>query len=204
MNPHTHARVGMAVFIFNGHNEFIIGQRKGSHGAGTWALPGGHLELNESFETCTEREILEETDLKVQDIRFLTVTNDIMESEGKHYITVVMGCKLCDVDAQPKLMEPNKCSGWEWTTWEQLRMDYDAGKGRPWIERLSRTLTPAAAYDEAVFSEKGEIIPENDSMEVDENTEMITPQTRQLFLPLVNLFGQRGGFDPVADYWIAD
>ncbi|EHA17925.1 hypothetical protein ASPNIDRAFT_175980, partial [Aspergillus niger ATCC 1015] len=170
MNPHTHARVGVAVFIFNGHNEFIIGQRKGSHGAGTWALPGGHLELNESFETCTEREILEETDLKVQDIRFLTVTNDIMESEGKHYITVVMGCKLCDVDAQPKLMEPNKCSGWEWTTWEQLRMDYDAGK---------------------------EIIPENGSMEVDENTEMITPQTRQLFLPLVNLFEQRGGFDPV-------
>lgn len=71
--------------------------------SGTWALPGGHLELNESFETCTEREILEETDLKVQDIRFLTVTNDIMESEGKHYITVVMGCKLCDVDAQPKV-----------------------------------------------------------------------------------------------------
>ena len=101
-------------------------------------------------------------------------------------------------------MEPNKCSGWEWTTWEQLRMDYDAGKGRPWIKGLSRMLTPAAAYDEAVFSEKGEIIPESDSMEVDENTEMITPQTRQLFLPLVNLFEQRGGFDPVADYWIAD
>ena len=71
--------------------------------SGTWALPGGHLELNESFETCTEREILEETNLKVQDIRFLTVTNDIMKDEGKHYITVVMGCKLCDVDAQPEV-----------------------------------------------------------------------------------------------------
>lgn len=101
-------------------------------------------------------------------------------------------------------MEPEKCSGWEWTTWEQLRMDYYAGKGRPWIERVSRKLTPAAAYDEAVFSEKGEIIPESDSMEVDESTENINPPTRQLFLPLVNLFEQRGGFDPVADYWIAD
>ncbi|GKZ33001.1 nudix hydrolase 15, mitochondrial [Aspergillus brasiliensis] len=204
MATHTHARVGVAVFIFNGHNEFIIGQRKGSHGAGTWALPGGHLELNESFETCAVREILEETDLKVQDVRFLTVTNDIMKAEGKHYITVVMGCKLCDVDAQPKLMEPNKCSGWEWTTWEQLRMHYDAGKGQPWFTRPPRKLAPAAAYKESVFSVKGDIVPESDSMEVDEKTEITVPPTRQLFLPLMNLFEQRGGFDPVSSYWIAD
>lgn len=63
---------------------------------GHWALPGGHLEFDESFEICAEREVLEETDVKVKDIKFLTATNDVMKSEGKHYVTIFMGCKVED------------------------------------------------------------------------------------------------------------
>ena len=50
---------------------------------GTWALPGGHLEFGESFESCAARKMLEETDLLVGNVRFLTATNDIMDAEGK-------------------------------------------------------------------------------------------------------------------------
>jgi len=61
---------------------------------GTWALPGGHLEFNESIEACAEREVLEETGLNVGHFRFLTATNDIMLAEGKHYVTLFVGCRI--------------------------------------------------------------------------------------------------------------
>ena len=71
--------------------------------AGTWGLPGGHLEANESFEDCANREILEETGLQIRNLRFLTATNDIMESEGKHYVTIFMGGVCSDDTAQPQV-----------------------------------------------------------------------------------------------------
>lgn len=40
--------------------------RKGSHGDGEWALPGGHLEMGESFEQCAVREVEEETGIMVR------------------------------------------------------------------------------------------------------------------------------------------
>jgi 8-oxo-dGTP diphosphatase len=119
--------------------KFLLGKRLGSHGHGTYALPGGHLEFGETFEECALREVKEETDLDIERVEFLTSTNDIMEDEGgvgdgkeaskrKHYVTIFMtatikggggegnGGKLPEV----KLMEPEKCAGWEWIGWEDL------------------------------------------------------------------------------------
>ncbi|GLA65612.1 hypothetical protein AtubIFM54640_007797 [Aspergillus tubingensis] len=101
MNP----RVGVGVFVINPKGQIVLGQRKSSHGAGTWALPGGHLEFNESFEDCAAREVLEETGLKVRDIQFLTATNDIMKEEEKHYVTVFVGCTVVGDDAQPEVSD---------------------------------------------------------------------------------------------------
>jgi 8-oxo-dGTP diphosphatase len=69
----------------------------------TWALPGGHLEFCESFETCSEREILEETGLQIRDIRFLTATNSVFEAEGKHYVTIFMAAVLSNDSDQPQV-----------------------------------------------------------------------------------------------------
>ncbi|MEO7108781.1 MAG: NUDIX domain-containing protein [Rhodoferax sp.] len=38
--------VGIGVIIVR-HGLVLLGQRIGSHGAGTWALPGGHLEFGD-------------------------------------------------------------------------------------------------------------------------------------------------------------
>jgi 8-oxo-dGTP diphosphatase len=72
----------------------------------TWALPGGHLEFGESFETCSEREILEETGLQIRDIRFLTATNSVFEAEGKHYVTIFMTAVLSNDSDQPEVGDP--------------------------------------------------------------------------------------------------
>jgi ADP-ribose pyrophosphatase YjhB (NUDIX family) len=70
--------------------------------AGTWALPGGHLEFGESFETCAEREVLEETGLKISDVRFLTAVNSVMGDENKHYVTIFMGAHIHE-NEEPKV-----------------------------------------------------------------------------------------------------
>ena len=120
-------RVGVGVFILKNQKSrtnptFLIGQRLNSHGAGTYALPGGHLEFGESFEACAAREVVEETGLKVKvtNMAFLTATNDYMPKDKKHYVTMYMVCEREDEKAEPQLLEPDKCRGWEWVSWEDL------------------------------------------------------------------------------------
>ncbi|KAL1689292.1 NUDIX hydrolase domain-like protein [Schizophyllum commune] len=141
--PEPQVRVGVGAFVTNQSGQFIVGKRKGSHGAGTYALPGGHLEYGESFEACATREVLEETGLEIADITFLTATNDIMAAENKHYVTVFVRGRVAGERTEPQhnvnecssqVLEPEKCEGWEWVAWDQLR---------DWITR-SENLTCSA------------------------------------------------------------
>lgn len=118
-------RVGVGVFILNHQNDFIFGRRKGSHGAGTWALPGGHLEYGESFEECAKREVLEETGLQIEHPQFLTAVNSILQDSGKHYVTIFMASKMERAYDQPQLLEPEKCEGWHWISWKTMLQWYD-------------------------------------------------------------------------------
>jgi predicted NUDIX family NTP pyrophosphohydrolase len=49
-------RVGVGVMVVR-NGEVLFGRRRGAHGAGTWSLPGGHLEAGESVEACALREL---------------------------------------------------------------------------------------------------------------------------------------------------
>jgi len=140
-------RVGVGAFILSSssaHNPqnptFLIGKRIGSHGAGTYALPGGHLEFGESPEECAAREILEETGLRVKNLRFLTATNDVMERDQKHYVTMFVVCERVNGDEEARVMEPDKCEGWEWSSWEELVELVEREKGVKEGEVLGRRL----------------------------------------------------------------
>jgi len=110
-------RVGIAVFVFK-DGKFLMQQRKGSHGAGTWSVPGGHLEFGESFEETARREVLEEAGIEIKNVRFGAVANDHFVEENKHYVTIWM---LSDwASGKVKNMEPEKCTAQMWSTFDGL------------------------------------------------------------------------------------
>lgn len=109
--------VGVGVIIVN-HGKVLMGKRKGSHGRNSWSFPGGHLELEEPVEDCARREVLEETGVEIKNLRPGPYTNDIFESEHRHYATLYV---VADYDSgEVRVMEPDKCERWDWFAWNEL------------------------------------------------------------------------------------
>ena|ERR1700683_3433022 len=109
--------VGIAVFIWR-DGKILMQKRKGSHGEATWSIPGGKLEFGESWEACGVREVREEVGVDIKNIRFLAVTNDVFESESKHYITIWLEADWAA--NEPKICEPDKLSDLAWHTLQDL------------------------------------------------------------------------------------
>jgi len=110
-------QVGVGVIIIR-NGRVLLGERRSSHGAGTWALPGGHLEFGESVEDCARRETEEETGLRLSTITMGPFTNDVFAEEQKHYVTLFVLATSEGGEAQVR--EPAKCSRWEWFRWSDL------------------------------------------------------------------------------------
>jgi 8-oxo-dGTP diphosphatase len=109
--------VGVAVIVQK-DGKVLLGQRKNSHGSGTWAFPGGHLEYHETIEACAIREVFEETNLAIKNINHIAYTNDIFRQEHKHYVTLFVSAQYDSGDLEIK--EPDKCEKWDWFHWDKL------------------------------------------------------------------------------------
>ena len=109
--------VGVSIIIRK-DDKVLIGKRKNAGGSGTWGFPGGHLEFRESFEDCVRREVMEEAGIKIKNIKFQALTNDIHPKEKTHYVTLFF---TSDYDSgKVANMEPEKCEGWEWVFWNKI------------------------------------------------------------------------------------
>jgi 8-oxo-dGTP diphosphatase len=110
-------RVGVGVLVLRG-GRVLLGLRRGSHGAGTWAPPGGHLEYGESVEACARREAAEETGLALGAVTLGPYTVDTFPAERRHYVTLFALCG--DAAGEPRVLEPAKCERWAWHDWAAL------------------------------------------------------------------------------------
>lgn len=109
-------RIGVGVIVMQA-GKVLLGRRKGSHGAGTWSISGGHLEFGETIEECAKRELAEETGLQAFQIEVGPWSNDIIDND-KHYVTLFAFVKK--FEGEVKLLEPDKCEGWSWFEWDNL------------------------------------------------------------------------------------
>ena len=100
----------------------VMGRRKGSHGAGTFSLPGGALDNaardpGQGDKTMKEgacRELLEETGIDLLPVQLtLLHVDDSQHEGGGHWVTLFFEVELVE-GVEPILVEPNKCEGWDW------------------------------------------------------------------------------------------
>ncbi|WP_223700019.1 NUDIX hydrolase [Sutcliffiella deserti] len=100
---------GSVVIILNEQNEILLQKRLN----GNWGLPGGLMDLGESFEEVAKREVFEETGLAVANLKLLNVY-----SGSKYYLKVPNGDELYSATA---VYYTNDVSG-------DLKIDYNESK----------------------------------------------------------------------------
>src|SRR3989344_8863969 len=54
-----------------------------------WAIPGGHVEYNETIEEAAKREVKEETNLNIRNLEQFHVYSDPKRDPRGHYVSVV-------------------------------------------------------------------------------------------------------------------
>jgi 8-oxo-dGTP diphosphatase len=116
MESDNRPKVGVGVMIIK-DGQVLLGKRKGSHGAGEYAWPGGHMEYMESFADCARREVREETGIEIDNIRFLRLMN-LKTYAPKHYVDI--GLIVDWKSGEPQVLEPDKVEGWAWYDMEAL------------------------------------------------------------------------------------
>ena len=126
----SQVQVGLGLILINQQGKILIGERQGSHAAGLMAFPGGGLEFNETLVDGCHREFKEECGdavikfRKFNDFDYLFVTNNIMTQYGKHYVTFFLVADY--ISGEIICVEPEKCKGWNWVFFDDLKQFHNA------------------------------------------------------------------------------
>lgn len=139
---------GVGVIVCKGH-KVLVGKRRGSHGAGAWAFPGGHIEpTDKTLKACGEREVREETGITCNVFspdkyrQDLFTTYEILSKDGKKiYVTpylvadyLIGGEEYQDgPDTKVLPLEPDKHECWYWKSLEELAQLVSTDENKIWI-----------------------------------------------------------------------
>jgi len=108
---------GVGVIVTH-RNRVLFGKRGARDTAFSWQLPGGWIEPGESPQQAAEREVLEETGLRLCEPRFVGVTNNVFSAHN-HSISLYFEAECEDATALA-LIEGAACVAWEWKDWDEV------------------------------------------------------------------------------------
>jgi 8-oxo-dGTP diphosphatase len=70
-------------------NKVLLEKRNTSVEKGKWAIPGGHIDIGETAEEAIKREIKEETDLEIKNLKFLAYQDEFMPHIKIHSLVLI-------------------------------------------------------------------------------------------------------------------
>lgn len=107
-------RVGCSAVIFDEKREKVLLTQRADNGR--WCLPGGHMESGESAAEACEREVWEETGLKVRATRLLGVYSNpdqlVIYKDGVKAFFVVLNFEVEVVEGELGLSDETTAFGW--------------------------------------------------------------------------------------------
>ncbi len=110
--------VGCGAFILNEKNELLLQLRNKVPEKEYWSIPGGKLELFETFEEAVKREVKEEIGVGVHVIDLLGICDHIIKNEERHWVSPSFLCKI--VAGELQIMEPTKHLDMRWFPLDHL------------------------------------------------------------------------------------
>jgi 8-oxo-dGTP diphosphatase len=108
--------VGVGVVVIR-DGVALVGLRRSGIEPGTWGLPGGHLAFGETWQSCAERELREETGLELVTCRPVGTTETFAPDGSSHEITIFL-----EAHARGELRNPapSETVRWDWHPWDAL------------------------------------------------------------------------------------
>lgn len=87
--------------------------------------------MGESWEACATREVHEETNIAVTDVKYGHALNNpnMGNDPNKHYVTIMMTAVVREDSPPLHNNEPHKCESWNWMDWEELVAIHRSGGG---------------------------------------------------------------------------
>ncbi|WP_113486848.1 NUDIX domain-containing protein [Rhizobium cremeum] len=101
--------VGLAILR---DGKLLLYRRRKAPEAGFWNIVGGKVDHMEPAEQAARREAEEETGLSIGSIGFLAATEQIIDDDRQHWVSLLYRTE--DFSGEAQLTEPDKLSEFGW------------------------------------------------------------------------------------------
>ena len=109
--------VGSGLAVLN-DGKLLLCKRLKAPEAGHWSIVGGKVDHMEPAADAACREAEEESGLKIHSARFLCLSEQMIEADRQHWISLIYVTD--DFSGEPQLMEPDKLSAIGWYSLDDL------------------------------------------------------------------------------------
>jgi 8-oxo-dGTP diphosphatase len=104
--------VGAGLVVQRRDGRILLYRRLNAPEAGHWNIVGGKVDAMESSSQAARREAEEETGLRIGEVRFLCVAEEIIPTDRQHWVSLIY--LTHEFSGEPQLAEPDKLSDFGW------------------------------------------------------------------------------------------